>query len=256
MILEHGQVAANRYTLEAVNRRLFMLLLWAGGIALAQSFDVASVKLLPDNRGILTGSVKRQGGTLYMRGLTLGWAIRWAYDLQQYELAGPDWIQWRADNQMPRYDIEGKSGTATTAAEVRPMLQGLLAERFGLKSHYEDRPMDVLVVKAGAITSFVDGGEPTFTLKGTVLEIRSATMRELCDDLSLGLHIPLIDETGFGEKRFDASVRILAEGKSLDEWISATVAGLHKDLGVTVSKAKMPIKVMVVDAINKTPTSN
>jgi len=66
------------------------------------------------------------------------------------------------------------------------MLQRLLAGRFGLKSHYEDRPMGVLVVKAGAIKSFVDGGEPTFALKGTVLEIRSATMREVCDDAHSG----------------------------------------------------------------------
>jgi uncharacterized protein (TIGR03435 family) len=211
-----------------------------------------------DNAGIVSGSVHRQGGTLRMRAVTLGWVIRWAFNLQQYEITGPDWLAWRSDNKMPRYDLEAKS-EATTAAEVRVMLQHLLATRFALKTHYEDKPAEVLVVKSGPPTklSFIDGdADPVYSLSGTTLRIKSSTMRELCDDLSLGLHLAVLDESGLGDRKFDATVRILAEGKSTDDWASAIVAGLRKDLGMVVTRSKAPIHVLVVDSVLKVPVAN
>jgi uncharacterized protein (TIGR03435 family) len=74
-----------------------------------------------------------------------------AYDippalLYPYEgklISGPDWI----DSAM--YEIEGIAGNPSTMAELKIMLQGLLVERFKLKTHYEKQEMPVYAMVRG-----------------------------------------------------------------------------------------------------------
>src|SRR6185369_17208498 len=77
--------------------------------------------------------------------------IALAYDippalLYPYEgkvVIGPDWIN------SELYDIEAKAETPTTEAQLKLMLQTLLAERFKLKVHREEREMPVYALVAG-----------------------------------------------------------------------------------------------------------
>lgn len=229
-------------------------------LAAAQSFDVASIKRLPPTG--IPGTVTRRGGALYMRGVTLGWAIRWAYNLQQYEIAVPDkmlWILWDATHRMPRYDIQAKSETAATAAELRPMLQRLLADRFALKFHYQERTADAWILRGGPaaqISRVESEDEGVFKLASGTWEVHHATMRELCDELSLGFRIAVLDQTELGAQRFDASVKVAGDPKApIDDWIPAVVAGLRQ-LGFVVEKAKAPVRMLVVDSVLQTPSEN
>lgn len=57
-----------------------------------------------------------------------------AYDIKDYQLSGgPSWIE------TEYFDIEATAGHDATVPELRLMLQSLLAERFGLRSHTETR---------------------------------------------------------------------------------------------------------------------
>src|SRR5215813_10806652 len=77
--------------------------------------------------------------------------IALAYDippalLYPYEgkvVIGPDWI----NSEM--FDIEAKAESPTTEAQLKLMLQTLLAERFKLRLHREEREMAVYALVAG-----------------------------------------------------------------------------------------------------------
>jgi len=64
---------------------------------------------------------------------TLGMCITAAWDLGPGQMSGPAWLNGE------RYDIAAKTSPLATQAELRLMLQSLLAERFRLVTH-RDRP--------------------------------------------------------------------------------------------------------------------
>lgn len=224
-----------------------------------QSFDVASVKRITES--VQVGKISRTGGTLRMRGVTLGWAIRWAYGLQQFQLSGPDWINWHSSNDQPRYDVMAKSSSSSSSSEIRLALQKLLAERFGLKVHWEQKTLDAIVLKPGQrwAMTFIDspGDQPEFYYPSRhEYEVHNSTMAELCDMLSESFHTPFVDASELGETRFDASLRISEDVSTMPEWIDAVVEAMRKGLGAAIGRVKWPVKVLVVDSALQTPTAN
>ena len=223
-----------------------------------QSFDVASVKRLPDTT--LPGKISRTGGSLTMRGVTLGWAIRWAYGLQEYQLSGPDWLQWHPRIARPRFDLMAKSAGSSSSAEMRLMLQKLLAERFDLQLHFEQRTFSAVVIMPGErwAMTFLDSADdqPVFSYPSRrEYRIHNATMAEVCEALSSSLQTAFVDLSNLGDTRFDVTMR-LPELKTTDEWLAALIDSLRKDLGASVHSRKMPLKVLVVDSALQTPTAN
>jgi uncharacterized protein (TIGR03435 family) len=114
----------------------------------AHEFEVASVKLnqSTDRRTQRQFKVFPAAGRLVITGMTVISVIEGAYDLQSFELvhdANPLLNQ--------RIDIEAKTGgPAASAAQIRRMLQPLLAERFRLAVHRESREMDAFVLTVAA----------------------------------------------------------------------------------------------------------
>ena len=47
-----------------------------------------------------------------------------AYDVKEYQVEGPQWLE------SERYDVMAKIPEGTDKAQLRPMLQRLLADRF------------------------------------------------------------------------------------------------------------------------------
>lgn len=60
-----------------------------------------------------------------------------AYQLQSYELTGPDWLS------STRFDIVAKVPPGATEQQLNQMLRNLLAERFNLTIHHETKEMAV-----------------------------------------------------------------------------------------------------------------
>ena len=115
------------------------------------SFEVASVKPSISKEPGARFAVQA-GGRLVMTNVPAGAVILEAYGLQDYfQLVGaPDWIN------VDLFDIEAKAPThipitsaslGAATSPLRPMLRSLLAERFRLVAHVEQRqvPMYALV---------------------------------------------------------------------------------------------------------------
>src|SRR5579871_4759775 len=105
------------------------ILISAGAFAQAR-FDVASIKpmdLVGEGRG--REAINVDPVTLNLRNVTLSSAIQWAYNVKYFQVSGPGWIDDK------RYEISAKSAKPAGEAEMRAMLQALLADRFKLKVH-------------------------------------------------------------------------------------------------------------------------
>jgi len=131
------------------------LLAFASCAAWAQtarlSFEVASVKpAAPSADGLVMrratgGPGTPDPGTLNYTNIPLKLMVVRAYDLKQYQVEGPDWID------SIGYDVTAKIPPGTTKEQFQQMLQTLLAERFKLTVHLETKqlPVYALVVAKG-----------------------------------------------------------------------------------------------------------
>jgi uncharacterized protein (TIGR03435 family) len=131
------------------------LLAFASCVALGQtaplSFEVASVKPAAVSgdgmvmRRMSGGPGTTDPGTLTLTNATLKLMVVRAYELKQYQVEGPDWID------SIGYDVTAKVPPGTTKEQFQQMLQTLLAERFKLAVHRETKqlPVYALVLAKG-----------------------------------------------------------------------------------------------------------
>jgi len=113
---------------------------WTPSILVAQSanaprlvFDAASIK--SNNSADPRASLQPlPGGRFTTTNIPIRAVIRFAYEVQDFQLeGGPTWLAG------DRYDIVAKADGDPPAAEMRLMVQSLLADRFGLRVHRETR---------------------------------------------------------------------------------------------------------------------
>ena len=268
---------------------LTTLLPW---LAIAQSngpsFEVASVKpgvvLSRGPNGVMpTGGSRGGPGTsdpenYSARYVTLASLVLRAYGLKNYQLSGPGWMD------TARYDIAAKVSAGTTPAQFKLMLQNLLADRFALEFHYQKRDfsgyelslargglklVDAVNVRnlssppkseiAKAATAEGEGSinEGTFRpYVGRVLIGQSTTMSNLAYNLGFSLGgVPVVDVTGL----MDAYNLVLPYDPPVanpsDEPSSfPSIFTALRAVGLNLEAKKMPLDVLVVDRIQRTPT--
>src|SRR5580698_6742267 len=121
-------------------RRTPLLILLSLASALAQTFDVASVKPSPptvsDRLEINLGAFNH--GVVTLTNTTLSECVQYAYGLvSEDQIDGPDWIR---DRRL-RVDITAKTSPDTQLDKVLLMTQALLAQRFHMELHREAKPV-------------------------------------------------------------------------------------------------------------------
>ena len=119
----------------------------AAGLASAQSFEVATVKLSPPPVGNLIninlGSFS--DGHLSLANVTLNDAIKYAYELVSDEqISSPEWAK-----RDVRFDIVAKAPVSTSPDQLHRMTQALLAERLHLVLRREQKVLPHLALVPG-----------------------------------------------------------------------------------------------------------
>ena len=143
-----------------------------GQSATTPSFDVASVKpAAPPTDGRLMIMMRggpgdsSDPGRVNWTNVSLRDLLRAAYDVRDYQITGPDWLN------STRFNIEAKLPPTTSKEQFAQMWQTLLKERFGMTLHRETRdlPAYALVLAKGGSKlqeaandppATGDGGEP------------------------------------------------------------------------------------------------
>ena len=106
-------------------------------------FEVASIRpAQSDDPNRVDAGLRMDGAQARFGALSLKNLIERAYKIQPNLITGPDWIS------STRFDISAKLPDGATVDQIPEMLQSLLAERFGLKIHFEkkDQPAYALVL--------------------------------------------------------------------------------------------------------------
>jgi uncharacterized protein (TIGR03435 family) len=261
--------------------RLSALLVFLAASALAQNapapaFDVASVKInkeyVPTEVSTWKRQVEIRPGTFTMRNVSMIELLKFAYHVQRYQIAGPEWFDVRRPGwsrlDAARYDVLAKASGPASEDEMRPMLQALLADRFHLTLHRETRTLPVLaLVEAKGVhkmrPSKADHAEEgkQDPQRGNIA--RGVSMPEIASELSdtRDLDAAVIDATGL-KGRFDFEINIrkyfpqLKPGDPPPDVLSIVAEALQQEIGLKLEPRKMPIEVLVIDHIDKSPAEN
>jgi uncharacterized protein (TIGR03435 family) len=136
---------------------------WGQTDATGPAFEAASVKVAaPPPAGMITvrmggGPDSTDPGRITYTGVTLDSVIAHAYGVKEYQVEGPQWLE------NERYDIIATIPKGAGKEQVGLMMQRLLAERFKLTVHKEQKPMAVYtlsVAKGGPKLTAVDAAAP------------------------------------------------------------------------------------------------
>lgn len=241
----------------------------AAALGLAQvaaEFEVASVKPNKLNDRIVTIDVG-PGGRFAARGYTLVLLIQRAYAVMDWNVTGgPGWIRTERFDVTAKADVPGN----LTEAQLRPMLQRLLAGRFKLEVHKSSREMPgyaLTVDKSGPkFKASADGQEhpDTFRMRATGLSGQGITMYDLARFVAGKLGLVAVDETGL-TGFFDVSAEWKIEPEDAtaafpgsdprDAMRYAVFAALRDQLGLKFVPKKINVPMIVIDHAEKASAS-
>jgi uncharacterized protein (TIGR03435 family) len=216
------------------------------------SFEVASIKRNVSGAQN-SGNRTLPGGRITINNQRLRQIIRSAYGSSDLEVVGgPDWIDG------DRWDITAVGGAGDRDAAWRLMLQTLLADRFKLRAHVEQRERPVYGLVFARSDRQLGPDIHTTTCKddsvcattqvnttgitaGTITGV-SRTMTDIGRSLSPYAERRVIDRTGL-DGRYDFEVR-------WSEDVSIFTA-LPEQLGLKLEPQRAPVDVVVVDSAER-----
>jgi len=230
------------------------------------SFEAADVK--PNKSGEARMMVDFQPGGRYVaRNVPMKVLVALAYHVRPDAIKGPSWMD------SERFDVVAKAPQTVGPDEIRRMVISLLKDRFKLTAHTErreSRGFALIVAKSGAKLSPSDAtlltdqrclpGEGTSGQKHVVcrhvtMAVFSAALQELAPR---DIDVPIVDQTGLAgsfDFKFDwVPATQSAGGSSLDASLGPTLfESLENQLGLKLESRKLPLPVIVVDALERTP---
>ena len=198
-----------------------------------------------------------------------------AYGINENEiLGGPSWLE------MDRFDIIAKLPPKSTQETARPLLQALLAERFKLVLHTDNKPMPAFALTAGkhpqlkpsegvgdgrcqfmpppqqVLRAAPDGAPPPPPMFSFACHnISMARFAEEVRDMAGLDDKPVVDHTGltgfweFNLKFTPQFVRVTGDTLTIQD-------AIDKQLGLKLEPVNVPVPVLVVDSVNRKPTAN
>jgi uncharacterized protein (TIGR03435 family) len=171
-------------------------------------WEVATVKA-SDPAGEGGQRIRMQGRHVMLLDTTVEQFLLLGYGVQQSQLAStPDWtktIRWTVDGVV---DVDGEPSWR----QLQGMIRKILAERFGVQLHHEQREMAVfaLSVVSGGPRMVADTADPNGWMHqqnggmdGRHVEaLRNASMADLAMILQFHVDRPVVDQTGL-KGRYD-----------------------------------------------------
>jgi uncharacterized protein (TIGR03435 family) len=192
--------------------------------------------------------------------------MTFAYSMHSAQIiGGPQWI--RTD----RYDVVMQPNLAArpSTAQMRVIVQQLLADRFRLAMHHETKELQVYAIvpsKRGAHLAPVAPEEAAGnTAAGGympgAITARNATVAEFANLMNryMQLQWPVVDDTHLAGK-FDFDVKWTPEegeraGTSNGATPQELFAAMDEQLGLELKATKEPVDVLVIDGVER-PEAN
>jgi uncharacterized protein (TIGR03435 family) len=226
-------------------------------------FEVTSVKRVPrPPDGRISSSMNMDPGRIHCTNVTVKKLIWESWQIKEYQVTGPDWI----DTEL--YNIDATMPPGTSGDQVLIMVRNLLKDRFQLALHSEMKEMTVYALTVGKNgpkmqqAEFGRGG--TYTSPGKMVG-KGVFMRNLTENLSRQLDMPVIDNTGL-KGAFDFTLEWQPEPRGDSHAAGAPApeasagpsifTAVQEQLGLKLEARKAPLEVLVVDRAERNPTGN
>jgi uncharacterized protein (TIGR03435 family) len=236
-------------------------------------FEVATIKpSRPEGRFSL---LLNRSGMLNTTNTSLSDLLKFAYDLHPRQIVGgPPWLE------SEKFDVTGKPDTPgmPTVNQLKLMIQKLLADRFALTFHREQKELSayaITVAKGGLKIAKEEtnpipvpgfGGPPQ---RG--FNVRNATIAEFANVMQAQfMDQPVVDQTGLGTQRYnfvlkwtpDPSQRSIGGGPEPNAPPAPDVdappdlfTAFQQQLGLRMQTTKALIEVLVIEKVEK-PSAN
>jgi len=225
-------------------------------------WDVVSVRAADPNAKDDKFDV--MGRHVIVQNQTVEIMLMMSYGLQKSQLAGlPDWVK------TERFDVDGIASMdgQPNVQQFQSMVRKLLAERFGLKAHIEQREMPVfaLTVAKGGPKLAPSKGDPSGLPRQQVnggsgvrrLEFMNTSMKEMTLLMLLEVDRPIVDQTGLKGK-YDFKLNFTNDESRAPTDGSAPpnlFTAIQEQDGLKLDAVKAPAPVLVVDAVMR-PSAN
>ena len=224
----------------------------------APAFEVASIKPAPPQaRGRESVRTSVSVGRLNYTNVSLSDLIGKAYSLQRPQISGPAWLD------TERFDIVARIPAGVRRDQVPRMLQTLLADRFKLQSHNEEKQLPIYALVAAKNGPKLQKAKSTSGLGGNLGPLRehvngAVSMSQFADYLSFRLGRPVRDQTtleGAYVIVLDWTPDSTASQPEAPSGPSIFTA-LQEQLGLKLAPEKGPVEVLVIDHVERAPTAN
>ena len=235
------------------------------------AFEVATIKPSDPNRPGKVFTVR--GQEVVTINTTISDILTMAYDLHPKQIVGgPSWLE------SDKYDLTGKPDVPgqPNVAQIKAMIQKLLADRVQLKFHREKRDLNVYVLTVGKTgAKFSKSERDPNSLPGlffgpplVTLNVTNATLGDVASLLqSSVLDKPVVDQTSLTEK-YDFRLRFTPEQGQMQGLGGAPppqpenadappdiFTAMQQQLGLKLESTKAPADVIVIDHIER-PSEN
>lgn len=241
-------------------RRLlgFVLISVAAGFAQTAApaaFEAAAIKPSPEGGGIHYSS---GNGRVSMKNMSVRGIIQTAYKVTESQVSGPSWID------KTYYSIEAKADSRAQDAELMRMVQALLADRFKLVLHHEQKMVPgyaVVVAKGGIKMKPVEGDKTSSHGEGNKIIADRQDMAGIIRIVERTLGQPVVDETKLkGGYAFVLEFERRPRPADSDATAGPLEApslftALSQQLGLKLEPRKLPVEMLFVDRVEH-PSDN
>lgn len=221
-------------------------------IGVPTSFEVVSIRPVPPDS---MGTISEPRGTEFRaQAMPLSVLVQMSFGINPNQMVIPDWAQ------SVKFDIAAKTGSAVplTYEQMKPLMQKMMAERFGMTFHRETREVqgyDMVPAKNGLkLTPAKPGATKGGSGGPGAISMPSATMKSFAGMLTSRLERPVDDRTG-AEGDYEVKLRFAPEGDE-DSALPSIFTALQEEMGIQLKSAKVPVEMVVIDHLGKAPTEN
>lgn len=221
-------------------------------------WEVATVK--PSDPNDAGGQhIRMRGRYMLLLDTTVEEFLLLGYNVQKSQLVGlPDWAK------TEKWDVTGVPDTEgePSLKQLEEMMQKILAERFGVKLHHEQRelPVFALSIAKGGPKITPDTSDTSGWLKqqnGTVNgqhfeKLKNVSMPELTEILQFRVDRPVVDQTGL-KGRYDFDLRWAVDDGTATgaDAPPGLFTAIQEQIGLKLEAVKAPADVLVIDKVER-----
>jgi len=248
--------------------RVRFVCLWLAALAwnaAGQEFEVVSVK--PNKSESGSSSSNSNLGRLTATNNSLKTLILMAYGVPEYRVEGPAWLTSEHFDVAAKFPEALPKDPEKYRVGFQAMMQKMLADRFKLQVHREQKTFTVYALVVGK--NGIKFKEAADTASGsqsnsnnTHYTGKNVSMSRFAEFLARRVDMPVVDMTDL-KATYDLKLDWVPESKEKkDDTVSFADAGpalpqaLQEQLGLKLEIRKAPIEVVVVDHAERVPTEN